>query len=351
MKKINVLIVDDSAFMRKIITDIIQLDKDLEVIGIARNGKEAIQKIKDLSPDVVTMDVEMPIMDGITALKIIMEERPIPVVMCSTLTKEGAEATLEALELGTVDFISKPTQLFKMNMENVQKQINEKIKIAAKVRIIKRKTAQPFRTQNISRNIMGQSNIQKMKSIVAIGTSTGGPRALQDVIPYLKKDISASILIVQHMPAGFTKSLADRLNNLSEIHVKEAEDGDVLKQGCAYIAPGDYHLKLQKRSDLYQIKLTKEDPILGHRPSVDAMMHSLVQLKPSKLMGVIMTGMGSDGASGMQNIKLQGGYTIAQDEKTCVVFGMPKSAIKLGCIDEIVPLQSIASTIMRIVGV
>lgn len=353
MNKITVLVVDDSAFMRKVITDIISLDKDLHVIATARNGKEAIQKIKELKPDVVTLDIEMPIMDGLAALEKIMEQHPIPVVMLSSLTKESADATLKALSLGAVDFIPKPENIFKMHAEDMKKQLNEKIRTAAKVLVKKKYHAvrSPI-VKKPSEILPSLSKKKGIKKIIAIGTSTGGPRALQYVIPYLPKDIPASILIVQHMPAGFTKSLAERLNNLSAIHVKEAEDGDVLLPGHAYIAPGNYHMKLTSVSDEYVVKLTQESPVLGLRPSVDVMMNSVAELGHKiPLIGVIMTGMGSDGAEGMKNIKNKNGLTIAQSEETCVVYGMPKSAIDLGCIDEIVPLHDIASKIITLMEV
>ncbi|QZY56770.1 protein-glutamate methylesterase/protein-glutamine glutaminase [Crassaminicella profunda] len=351
MNKIKVLVVDDSAFMRKVISDIITLDKELIVIDTARNGKEAIKKINEFSPDIVTMDVEMPIMDGITALKTIMQKSPLPVVMLSSVTKEGAEATLKALELGAVDFITKPTNIFKMNTEDMRIQLTEKIKMASRVNVSIQCIHPSRKVKSISNRSAPYKQNSRLKKIVALGTSTGGPRALQDVIPYLPKDIPASIIIVQHMPAGFTKSLAERLNNLSAINVKEAENNDRLLPGYAYIAPGGYHLKIIKASSDYKISLTKEAPVSGHRPSVDVMMNSLAYLELDNLVGVIMTGMGSDGAVGIKNIKQKSGYTIAQDEATCVVYGMPKSAVNLGCIDEVVPLQDIAETITKIVGV
>ncbi|KXG75769.1 protein-glutamate methylesterase/protein-glutamine glutaminase [Thermotalea metallivorans] len=351
MKKLNVLVVDDSAFMRKVIADIIQLDDDLKVIGTAKNGQEAIEKIKELSPDVVTMDVEMPVMDGITALKTIMEEMPLPVLMLSSLTKEGADATVKALELGAVDFITKPSSIFKMNTEEIKAQLHEKLKMASKANMKSKHVLKPQNIATINKNAFAQEKNTNVKYIVAIGTSTGGPRALQSVIPYLPKNIPASILIVQHMPPGFTKSLAERLNNLSEIEVKEAEDGSILLPGHAYIAPGDYHMKIIRSSNVFKIKLTKDSPVSGHRPSVDYMMNSLAQLELSNVIGVIMTGMGSDGAEGMKNIKLQKGITIGQNEETCVVYGMPKSAVSLGCVDILVPLEDIAESIIKAVGV
>ncbi|MBF8983074.1 chemotaxis response regulator protein-glutamate methylesterase [Lutibacter sp. B2] len=354
MKK--VLVVDDSAFMRKVITDWINLDEELKVVGTARNGKDAIQKIKQLSPDVVTMDVEMPIMNGLETLKWIMNNCPLPVVMLSSITKEGAEATIKALELGAVDFITKPTNIFKMNEEEIKQLVIEKVRIAANVTIrknrIDEKKIPAYRTVRET----SKTNELKVRSscinkIVAIGTSTGGPKALQEVIPHLSKNIPASVVVVQHMPAGFTKSLAERLNNLSQINVKEAENNEILLPGYAYIAPGGYHLKVNKDKNKYVINLTKENPVSGHRPSVDAMLDSLAKCTTDNVIAVIMTGMGSDGADGMKKIKMQKGYTIAQDEESCVVYGMPKSAVNLGCIDEITPLQEIAKKINKILEV
>lgn len=356
MDKVRVLVVDDSAFMRKIISDMIALDKELTVVGTARNGKESIQKIKDLSPDVITMDVEMPVMDGLAALEIIMKQFPRPVVMLSSLTNEGADATLKALELGAVDFITKPVSVFKVNTEEIKAQLIEKIKVASRVKVntenLFRSSTKKMEIKSIAKPSILQEKNKSIKRIVAIGTSTGGPKALQEIIPYLPKNIPASILIVQHMPPGFTKSLAERLNNISEMNVKEAEDNETLLAGWAYIAPGDYHLELKNEANLLKIKLTKTKPVSGHRPSVDVMMNSLARLNlGDKVISVIMTGMGSDGAEGIKNIKLSNGYTVAQDEATCVVYGMPKSAISLGCIDKIVPLQDIAGTIIQTVGV
>lgn len=350
MKKISVLVVDDSAFMRRVITDIIESEPQLKVVDTAKNGKEAIEKIRTIGPDVVTMDVEMPVMDGITALKEIMKEKPVPVLMLSSLTQEGADATVKALELGAVDFITKPTSIFKMNTEDMKTHLVDKIRIAAKAKLQSPAISTSVRQKSTLVQTMSQGGFG-LKKIVAIGTSTGGPRALQEVLPYLPQNLPASILVVQHMPPGFTKSLADRLNNISQIHVKEAEEDDVLLPGHAYIAPGDYHLKVVKIGSNYRIRLTKEDPVSGHRPSVDMMMDSLAQLQVSNVMGVIMTGMGSDGARGMKNLKNQNAYNIAQNEETCVVYGMPKSAVNLGCIDEIIPLQEIADKITKVVGV
>ena len=349
MKKVSVLVVDDSAFMRRVITDIIESEPQLTVVDTAKNGKEAIEKIRSMRPDVVTMDVEMPIMDGITALKEIMGEKPVPILMLSSLTQEGADATVKALGLGAVDFIAKPISIFKMNTEDMKTHLLDKIKIAAKAKLQSPVVSSVHQKVTAMKSISYSSS--GLKKIVALGTSTGGPRALQEVLPYLPQSLPASILIVQHMPPGFTKSLAERLNSISQIYVKEAEEDDVLQPGYAYIAPGDYHLKVIKTGNTYRIRLTKEDPVSGHRPSVDMMMNSLAQLQINNIIGVIMTGMGSDGAKGMKNLKDQNAYNIAQNEETCVVYGMPKSAVSLGCIDEVIPLQEIAEKITKVVGV
>ncbi len=348
--KIKILVVDDSAFMRKVITDMIESDHQMEVVGVARNGEDAISKIKLLKPDVVTLDIEMPKMDGLTALRTIMSEMPLPVIMLSSLTKKGAEETLKALDLGAFDFITKPSSLIKVSAPEVKNELIEKIQIASrtKVKALKSPKTYPEATQ---REVPVQpSNIStnnRFKKIVAIGTSTGGPRALQDVIPYIPGDISASIVIVQHMPPGFTKSLAERLDSMSQIHVKEAENGDIMKQGWAYLAPGDQHLKVTKQNGQFVIKLDNSDRVSGHRPSVDAMMESIVEMNHKNVIGVIMTGMGADGAQGMKKIKDSGGFVIAQDEESCIVFGMPKIAIKLDAVDKVVGLSNIANEIVK----
>ncbi|WIF94658.1 protein-glutamate methylesterase/protein-glutamine glutaminase [Caminicella sporogenes] len=351
MAKIRVLVVDDSAFMRKVLSDIISTNENIEVVGTARNGKEAIEKIADLKPDVVTLDVEMPVMDGLMALKQIMRKNPVPVLMLSSLTKEGADATIKALQYGAVDFIPKPSSIFKINADDVKNQLIEKILVASKVNLTKHTVIHSKIFTSRKKDIKSVSNLNiktnNFKKIVAIGTSTGGPRALQAVLPNIPKDIDASFLIVQHMPPGFTKSLADRLNSISEINVKEAEDNDVLLAGHAYIAPGDYHMKLIREGMSYKIKLSKEPPVSGHRPSVDYMIDSIAKLNISNVIGVILTGMGSDGANGLKNLKDNNGFIIAQDEETCVVFGMPKAAIKLGIVDVVAPIDKISEEIIK----
>lgn len=354
--RIKVLVVDDSAFMRKVISDMISSDDGFEVIDVARNGEEAIEKIKRLSPDVVTLDIEMPKMDGLTALKHIMDKTPLPVIMVSSLTKKGAEETLKALDLGAFDFITKPSSLVKISTPEMKLELIEKLRVASKAKVKRHVSAfekakpkqeyTPSRLTETKINTVRDGN-SKFKKLIAIGTSTGGPRALQEVIPFIPQNIDAGILIVQHMPAGFTRSLAERLDTMSQINVKEAEDGDVILSGWAYIAPGDSHIKVYKQSGNFMIKLDNGERVTGHKPSVDAMLYSIADLNVSNVIGVIMTGMGSDGADGLTYIKKNRGYTIAQDEESCVVFGMPKSAIKLGAVDKVVNLSNIASEIIK----
>lgn len=355
--KIKVLVVDDSAFMRKVLSDIINNSDTMIVAGTAKNGEDAIDKIKTLKPDVVTLDVEMPVMDGLTALEKIMSESPIPVVMLSSYTKKGADATLRALELGAIDFISKPSSIFKVNTDDIIMEINEKIMIASKARFnktIKKSLEKPIdheRSEILSKRRL-TSRGSRIDKIIAIGTSTGGPKALQEVIPRLPSNLNASVVIVQHMPPKFTKSLAERLDGMSEFTVKEAEDREVLKPGYAYIAPGDHHLKVRKTGKDYQIILTQEALVTGHRPSADAMFYSIADLGLFNVIGVIMTGMGSDGAKGLERIKHEnGGYIIAQNEESCVVYGMPKSAVKTGVVDKECDLQQISNEIVKAMGV
>jgi len=377
---IKVLIVDDSAFMRKIIADIISSDSTIEVVGIAKNGAEALEKVKSLKPDVITLDVEMPVMDGLTCLKEILKISRIPVIMLSSFTKEGADATIKALELGAVDFIPKPTNIFEQSGQETIKEIISKIKIARNIKVLEdfkaaktildRKTVvQPTqkgteintrkgteRQTSVTSVPKTDSNIAAIRSnikyVVTIGTSTGGPRALQEVIPLIPADIPAAIFVVQHMPEGFTKSLAERLDSMSKVRVKEAEDGETAKAGYVYIAPGGYHMEVRCNNKTLKIKLTKDPPIGGLRPSVDVMMESVANTGFKNIIAVIMTGMGGDGSKGIVKIKEKNnGYVIAQDEKTCVVYGMPRMAVKTGVVDTVVPLGEIANEIVKHMGV
>jgi two-component system chemotaxis response regulator CheB len=292
----------------------------------------------------------MPIMDGITALKHIVKEFKIPVVMLSSLTQDGAALTIEALELGAVDFITKPTSIFKINTEEIKNSLIDKIIGASKVSITKvsRMDTRP----TIPRNKVSTTKSSRLKNIIAIGTSTGGPRALQSVVPQIPGDVEGAVLIVQHMPVGFTKSLADRLNSMSEIDIKEAEDGDILHPGCGYLAPGGFQMEVVKKGSNHVIRLDDSKVVSGHRPSVDAMLYSIVDQNIRNTIAVIMTGMGADGADGLSKLKDNGKVKIiAQDEDSCVVYGMPGSAVKRDAVDTIVPLNKITNEIMKAMGV
>ncbi|WP_341804980.1 chemotaxis response regulator protein-glutamate methylesterase [Paenibacillus turpanensis] len=358
----KVLVVDDSAFMRKMVSDIVSDHPQFEVIGTARNGKEAIEKTKQLKPDILTMDIEMPEMNGLDALTIIMKEYPTPVVMLSSLTQEGAAATIRALELGAVDFIGKPSGSISLDIAKVKTLLHDKLLAAVKSNVRKHNSTgagyqltQPRAPIPLPATFKAAPPSSTGKAdfthLVAIGTSTGGPRALQHVLVPLPKKFPAPILIVQHMPPGFTASLAQRLNSLCEIGVKEAEHGDVLEAGMAYIAPGGSHMTMIREGGLYKVSLNKDEPRGGHRPSVDTMYDSLLSVTGLKLHLVIMTGMGSDGAKGMEALYKKGVQsTIAEAEQTCVVYGMPRSAVELKCVDFILPQNDIPAKLVELVS-
>ncbi len=361
-KNIRVLNVDDSAFIRKLLKDILESDDDFDVVDQAKNGKEAIEKIKQNKYDVITLDIEMPVMDGLTTLKEIMKICPTPVVMMSSLTKEGEQITLDALNLGAVDFITKPKNVFSVSSDEIKACIIDKIKNARKanMKMVRYSSLSLSRNNNYTK-IPNEYNVIKhnigsadtIKTIIAIGTSTGGPRALHEVIPNISGKVNAPVLIVQHMPKGFTKSLAERLDLISSVKVKEAEDGEILKNGWAYIAPGGVHMKIKSfGADKFKIFLDDSENVNGHKPSVDAMMFSVSKSSVREVVSVVMTGMGNDGAKGIETLKTEkNAKTIAEDEKTCIVFGMPKAAIETGKVDFIVPLNKIADEINKIMGV
>ena len=352
---IRVLVVDDSAFMRKVITDIIERDPQLQVVGKARDGIDALEKIVQCKPDVVTMDIEMPGLDGLSALAKIMSSNPVPIIMLSSLSKASTERTVKALELGAVDFIAKPSGPISLDISSIEDEITKKIKLAAgtekllqknfKTVEVKPKAVLPFAE---NKNTGDDKSLNKL---LVIGTSTGGPKALHQVIPYLPKNLPAGVLIVQHMPPGFTKSLAERLHSLSEINVKEAEHGEEIKTGWAYIAPGDSHLAVDVNrsgsNKKLMVRLDKSELVNGHRPAVDVMFKSAAEQFWGHLVGVIMTGMGSDGANGLKLVKERGGMTIAEHQSTCIVYGMPKAAVENGCVDKIVPLPEISQEIVK----
>ncbi|ALM75346.1 protein-glutamate methylesterase/protein-glutamine glutaminase [Thermococcus barophilus] len=346
-KKIRVLVVDDSAFMRKVLKDIINSDPELEVCCEARDGVEAIEMVKLHKPDVITLDIEMPRMNGLDALRIIMKKYPTPVIMISALTQEGAEATIKALEYGAIDFIPKPSSSISINMKEMKDEIIAKIKEAAKVprRFLELKRIRLLRIQKAKKKRPAVA----ARIAVAIAASTGGPQSLLKVFPKFPDNLKAGILLVQHMPPGFTKSFAKRLDSVSKIDVKEAEEGDVVEEGNAYVAPGDYHMEVVLRNGKPVITLNKKPKIHGVRPAADPMMITAAQVFGRKTVGVVMTGMGRDGAQGIVEIKKRGGITIAQDKNTSIIFGMPKAAIETGMVDYVVPLDKIADTIVEAV--
>lgn len=349
MGQIRVLIIDDSALMRRVITELLAGDREIDVIGTAPDPFIAREKIKALKPDVLTLDVEMPKMDGLTFLEKLMAGWPMPVVMVSSLTEEGCQTTLRALELGAVDFFLKPKIDLKKGMEEQAQILIEKVKAAA-VANVKRRPSQVTRgsfdpARPASRITSLNAMIKTTDNIIAIGASTGGTEAIKDVLESLPPN-SPPIIITQHMPERFTKTFADRLDQLCRIAVKEAEDGDAVLPGYALLAPGNYHMTLCRSGARYSVALDQHPPVNRHRPSVDVMFESVANHAGRNSIGVILTGMGGDGAKGMLSMKNSGAYTIAQDEESCVVFGMPKEAIKLGGVEKILSLSYIPAAML-----
>lgn len=341
-KKISVLVVDDSALMRRMIIDVLNGNPDISVTGIAINGKMALTQIEKLNPDVITLDVEMPFMNGLETLKEIRRIKSTPTIMFSSLTKAGAEVTLQALELGAVDFIQKPET---DSLDSIKNELISKIKVAAESKNFKVNKHFTPKILNSSSTNKIKCNISKIKTVV-IGSSTGGPQALKDVVPYIPADIHAQILIVQHMPPKFTNMLAQRLDKISQIRVKEAEDGDSLERGYALLAPGNFHMCID---NFNRIKLNQEPPVWGVRPSVDITLASAAKIYTEDLICVVLTGMGHDGSKGAGVVKKFGGYCIAQDKETSIIYGMPKSVVDAGFADEIVPLHEVANAIVKAV--
>lgn len=349
MGKIRTLIVDDSALIRQILTELLSRDQEIEVIGTAQDPFVAREKIKAMNPDVITLDVEMPRMDGLTFLEKLMAARPMPVVMVSSLTETGCQTTLRALELGAVDFVTKPKIDVREGMADLARDLIGKIKAAACANVkraaLSGKGGEPAPTPQGARLASSGAMIKTTDTIIAIGASTGGTEALKEVLEALPPN-TPPIIMTQHMPEKFTKTFADRLNQLCRISVKEAEDGDSVLPGHALLAPGNYHMVLVRSGARYSVRLTQDDPVNRHRPSVDVMFDSVARTAGANSVGVILTGMGNDGAKGLLAMKQAGANTIAQDEASCVVFGMPKEAIKLGGVDQILPLSQIAHTVI-----
>jgi two-component system chemotaxis response regulator CheB len=360
MKKIRVLVVDDSLFLRRTLPRLLEADPEIEVIGTAENGQEAIQMVKDLQPDVVTLDILMPVMDGLTALKHIMRENPVPVLIVSSVTQKGATTTLEALSLGAVDFVTKPSGPVSLDIAKVREELVQKVKVAytAKIKTIAKVNVRGEEYQSLIQRLSSKPQppvvvpeIDKTfqgKAVVAIAASTGGPAALQLILSQLPTNLQASVLIVQHIAPGFSRPLIERLDNLSPLTVREAQDGDRLRAGQVFVAPYGLHLKVMCQRGKLQVHLDPEPSNVLHRPSANELFNTLADCCGGVTCGVVLTGMGEDGAQGLQAIRQRGGYTIAQDEATSVIYGMPRRAMELNAADIVLPLERIAAEIIRV---
>ena len=353
MNKIRVLVVDDSALMRKMIPQLLGSDPEIEVVGTAMDGIFALRKIQDLRPDVITLDVNMPRMDGIETLRHIVEDFGIPTLIVSSLTRRDAELTFRALEIGAFDFVTKPQDAISVHIKDIGNELIEKVKGAYENPLARSRIKGVLSRIESQRPavIYGEKKQPLVRKspdrILAVGISTGGPNALSFLLPQLPKNFPAAILIVQHMPAGFTEMFATRLNATCEIEVKEARDGDLILAGRALIAPGDRHLKV-KRNPLGTIAvLSNAPPVNGHRPSADVLFHSVASEYGGNATALIMTGMGNDGALGIGEIMAKGGLTVAQDEESCVVFGMPKAAIEKGHAEQIISLEDMGDFLIN----
>jgi two-component system chemotaxis response regulator CheB len=350
-RQINVLVVDDSAFMRRAITKMLETEADIRVIATARSGEEAIAKSLQSKPDVITMDVEMPGMGGLEAVRQIVSTHRVPIIMVSSLTREGAETTFRALDLGAVDFIAKPDGAY-VNINDVARDL------VGKIRSFARRGAHPLAVQSAverapsrPRRFVTVRPGREATNCVAIGTSTGGPVALSHVIPRLPANFPTPIVIVQHMPLGFTRPLADRLNAQSKLRVVEAADGMVLEAGTALVVPSGKQIALRRTRGAVEATLVEDDGSSLHVPSVDVLASEVAAVFGTGALGVIMTGMGQDGVRGLRDLKDHGGYVIGQDEESCVVYGMPRAAAKAGLVDRVAPLDEIAQVLCELTSV
>jgi len=345
IRKIRVLVVDDSALMRKIISDIISSDPECEVAATARDGEEAVKSTAILRPDVITLDIQLPKLDGISVLKYIMSEWPTPVVIVTGFSRFGGEDTLKCLEYGAVDLVIKPAGPISLNLKIKKDELLQKIKAASRVRrsLLKPAFVETHSIKKKPKNIISDK-------IVVIATSTGGPKALAVILPKLTPDIEAGLVVIQHMPEGFTRSMAERLNAESMLMVKEAEAGDSITNGMVMIAPGGRHLMLEKTNNGVKVRILNKSNENELCPSADMTMKSAAPLYGRNCLGVILTGMGSDGVEGLKAIKQAGGKTVAEDKSTCIVYGMPKSAVEANAVDKILPLPAIAAEIMNWAG-
>ena len=344
-RKIRALIIDDSAVMRQMLTTILQEDPGIQVVGTAANPLIAREKIKALKPDVLTLDVEMPGMDGITFLEKLMRLHPMPVVMVSSHTEKGAAATLRALDLGAVDFVAKPQGSVREGMTHeLMEEIREKVRAAAGAHV-RAATPAPHADGLLFRQPLAALPVSR-EGIIVIGASAGGTQAIAEIMAKLPRS-TPGIAIVQHMPPKFTASFADRLNSQCDMEIREAKSGDRLKAGVALVAPGGYHMEIMRAGGGHAVRVYEDEPVNRHRPSVDVLFNSAARIAAADALGIILTGMGSDGARGLQAMKIAGAHTIAQDEKSCVVFGMPEQAIRQGGVCEVVSLERIAERILE----
>ena len=348
-KKIRVLIVDDSALVREILSQGLSQDPEIEVVGTASNPYIARDKIVELNPDVLTLDVEMPRMDGVEFLRRLMPQYPIPVLMVSALTQRGKRIALEALEAGAIDIVTKPSVGLVKNLNNMLAELRQKVKTVAGANVSGWKREVKKIPHKIQKTEVGSALAESTDKVIAIGASTGGTEAIRNVITQFPGNTPGTV-IVQHMPQGFTKMFAERLNEQCQMNVKEAETGDRIMTGRILVAPGDFHLQIQRSGGIYTVECKKFEKVRGHRPSVEVMFNSVAKYAGANAIGVILTGMGSDGGEGMLNMRNAGARTIAQDESTSVVYGMPKVAKELGGVEYVLPINSIATKIMSMLA-
>ncbi|MFN8707197.1 MAG: chemotaxis response regulator protein-glutamate methylesterase [Planctomyces sp.] len=347
MEKIRTLIIDDSALMRQLLTMMLSKDPGIEVVGTASDPYAARDKIMNLKPHVLTLDVEMPKMDGLTFLEKLMSSYPLPVVMVSSLTERGCETTFRALELGACDFVTKPKIDVANNMQDLQDEIIQKVRAAASARLrTKPRVSSPRLQEIVKAPLPTDALITSTHKVIAIGTSTGGTEALSEILTALPPDAPGVIAVI-HMPPGYTKSYAERLDRSCQIRVKEAEDGDRILPGHAIIAQGDRHLEAFRSGAMYSIKVRDGEKVSGFRPSVDVLFRSCARFLGTNAVGAILTGMGRDGAEGLLAMRNAGAHTIAQDEATCVVYGMPREAVAMNAASQILPLQRIAASLLK----
>lgn len=345
---IRVLVVDDSAFMRKLISEILNEQPDIEVVSTARNGLDALKKLERFEVDVVTLDLEMPVLDGVATIERIMATNPLPILVISNWAERSFEATINALSKGAVDFIAKPSGTISLDLRKIGTELVEKVRSLARVVVSKPVARAAIPKSGVIRpRQRTKARAEVSDVVVVVGSSTGGPRALEELFVRLPSNIGAGLLVVQHMPKNFTRSLAMRLDALSDLEVREAQDGDTIRNGLALVAPGDYHLLIDHNK---QVRLNQSPPVKYLRPSIDVTMLSLIDIFQDQVVGVILTGMGNDGAEGMAAIKHAGGYTIIQDEATSTIFSMPKAVFEQGNADYVLPIDKVANVITTLVS-